>query len=255
MPSVLFTDRSIRQLKPIPGHQIEVFDRKEKGLTMRVNSGGTKAFFAVYKIGGRNCRLGLGRYPTVSLAEARQRAREALAQVARGLDPATEKLRERKDYQKSLFPAVLDDFIENYAKRKTRSWRQTERILRRAFAGPWRKLPVAHISKSTINQVLDGMISRPSAANRAFAAIRKFLNWCVERGYLEHSPCLGMKTPSKVISRDRVLSDEELTAIWLAAEKMGWPFGRAAQLLVLTAQRGDEVSGIRFQDIDQEEGL
>ena len=103
--------------------------------------------------------------------------------------------------------------------------------------------------------MLDGMISRPSAANRAFAAIRKFLNWCVERGYLEHSPCSGMKAPSKVISRDRVLSDEELTAIWLAAEKMGWPFGRVVQLLVLTAQRRNEVSGIRFQDIDQEEGL
>ena len=157
----------------------------------------------------------------------------------------------RNDYQKNLFLAVLDDFIENYAKRKTRSWRETERILRRGFAGPWRKLPVAQISKSNINYVLDGIVSRgtPSAANRAFAAIRKFLNWCVERGYLEHSPCSGMKAPSKVISRDRVLSDDELVAIWLAADKMGYPFGRLIQLLLLTAQRRSEVGGMRWEDI------
>jgi integrase len=139
----------------------------------------------------------------------------------------------------------------------TRCSHETERLLRREFAKRWSKLPVDQITKRTVSDVLDGIVRRgaPSAANHAFAAIRRVLNWCVEQGHLPHSPCIGMRAPSRVISRDRVLSDEELTAIWRSAEQMGWPFGRLVHLLILTAQRRDEVSSIRWQDLDQDEGL
>jgi integrase len=175
----------------------------------------------------------------------------------RGIDPANEKKLARDSYQSRLFPTVLDDFIENYAKRKTRSWRETDRILHQEFVAVWRKLPITQITRHTMNSVLDAIVKRgtPSAANHAFAAIRRFFNWCVERGHLDHSPCIGMKAPSKVVSRDRVLKDEELAAIWLAAEKMGWPFGSLVQLLILTGQRRNEISGLCWQHLDLDQGL
>ena len=257
MHSVVLTDFSIKQLKPKPNKQFQRFDKKITGLGLRVSPGGAKAFFLAYRFGGLNRRLSLGRYPTISLSEARQRARDALSQISRGIDPAAEKMRTRDGYKASLFPNVLDDFIENYAKRKTRSWQETDRILRQEFGRVWRKLPINQITKQHINNVLDGIVKRgtPSAANHAFAAIRKFFNWCVERGYLDYSPCTGMKAPSKIASRDRVLKDEELAAVWLAAEKMGWPFGPLVQLLILTGQRRNEVSGLCWDHLDLDQGL
>ena len=221
MGNRLLTDMVIRKLSPSPGRQVDVFDKRIRGFGLRISPGGTKSFFTAYRMGRRNHRLTLGRYPTLTLASARQMAQEALSQVARGIDPATDKLRTRDGYESSLFPAVLDDFIKNYAQRKTRSSQETERILRREFGKPWRKLPIDQITKRTVNDVLDGIVKRgaPSAANHAFAAIRRMLNWTVERGYLDHSPCGGVKAPSKVVSRDRVLSDAEIVAIWWAADK------------------------------------
>jgi integrase len=257
MPSVIFSDLFLKRLKPNPSGQFQRFDKKTPGLGIRVSPGGTKAFVLCYRVARRNRRLALGRYPTMSLSEARERAREGLGQVARGIDPANEKSLARDTYQSSLFPTVLDDFIENYAKRKTRSWRETDRILHQEFVAVWRKLPITQITRHTMNSVLDAIVKRgtPSAANHAFAAIRRFFNWCVERGHLDHSPCIGMKAPSKVVSRDRVLKDEELAAIWLAAEKMGWPFGSLVQLLILTGQRRNEISGLCWQHLDLDQGL
>lgn len=252
MASVIFSDLFLKRLKPNPGGQFQRFDKKTPGLGIRVSPGGTKAFVLCYRIARRNRRLALGRYPTMSLSEARERAREGLGQVARGIDPANEKCLARDTYQSSLFPNVLDAFIESYAKRKTRSWHETEAILRREFEKPWRRLPINQITKQTINAALDDIVKRgtPSAANHAFAAIRRLLNWTVERGYLDHSPCIGMKAPCKVVSRDRVVSNEELAAIWRAAEKMGWPFGSLVQLLILTGQRRSEVGGLCWQHLN-----
>jgi len=74
----------------------------------------------------------------------------------------------------------------------------------------------------------------------------------VERGYIDHSPCLGLRSPSKHVSRDRVLTEEELRAVWKAAADMGYPYGNLVQLLILTAQRRDEVANLRWTELDLE---
>ncbi len=127
-------------------------------------------------------------------------ARHALGQVTKGVDPATEKIRARDDYEARLVPSVLDDYIENYAKRKTKSWQETERILHQEFGKVWRKLPINQITRHTINSVLDAIVKRgaPSGANHAFADIRRFLNWCVERGYVNAGVNLHRLAGAKV---------------------------------------------------------
>ena len=149
----------------------------------------------------------------------------------------------------------MDEFIAKYAKRKTRSWHETERLLTREFARPWKHLLVGQISRRDVIKILDDIVARgsPSAANHAFAAVRKLFSWCVERDYIEHSPCFGLRAPSKFVRRDRVLSEDELLAIWSAARQMGYPFGRAVQLLILTGQRRGEVMGMRWPDLDLKE--
>lgn len=87
-------------------------------------------------------------------------------------------------------------------------------------------------------------------ANRVLAAVRRMFAWCVDRGIIETSPCSGLRPPAVERSRDRVLSDEELWRVWLASDEVGWPFGPLAKLLILTGQRLNEVSRLRWAEID-----
>lgn len=87
-------------------------------------------------------------------------------------------------------------------------------------------------------------------ANRVRAFITRFFNFAIERDLLISSPATALPRPAVEKSRDRVLSREELCAVWETAEQMGFPFGRITQLLILTAQRRDEVAGMRWSELD-----
>jgi integrase len=257
MASQLLTDILIKKLKPVEGRQFDVFDSKLPGFALRVSPKGTKTFTLLYRAGRRARRMTVGRYPLLSLSEARARAESALREVSAGKDPGALKQAARNQYADQLFAAVAEDFIEKYAKRKTKTWRETERLIQREFLSVWKHRQIQDITKQDVNRVLDGIVARnaPIAANGALAAIRKLFNWAVERGYVVTSPCAGTQRPAKAISRERVLSDAELTAVWRAAIAAPYPFGPVVQLLILTAQRRGEVIGMRWSELDLEQGL
>ena len=121
----------------------------------------------------------------------------------------------------------------------------------------WASRDIAEISKADVIDVIDEAVQsgKGGAANHALAAIRLFFNWCVDRGLLETNPCLRLRMPARKISRDRVLDDEELAAIWHAAVEIGYPFGTITQLLTLTGQRRNEVATMRWADLDLEAAL
>ena len=194
------TDLSLQKLQPIEGRQIEAWDAKIPGFGVRVSPSGTKSFVLVYRHDGRARRLTLGRFPILGLAEARKLAHKALSQLAGGTDPIAEKEAQR-DRSSNLFPAVVDEFVRLHCARHNRvnTAKETERLLRVEFLPKWRKRDVSSISKIDINRAMDKIMERgsPGAAHHAFAAIRKFFNWCVERGLVEVSPCMGLKNPAK----------------------------------------------------------
>ena len=129
---------------------------------------------------------------------------------------------------------------------------ETERLLNREFVSLWGTWPIHTISRQDVTKVLNAIVKRgaPSAANHALSAVRKMFNWAIEHGHVDRSPCFGIKAPSKLKSRDRVLTDEELASIWQSAEEMGYPYGCIIQLLILTAQRRNEVTGMRWTELD-----
>ena len=98
MPAKTLTDVAIRKLKPTAGRQVDVYDSNVRGLALRVSPSGTKTFVIWYRIGGKARRLTLGRFPLLQLADARQRAKAALIEVADGKDPAAERQRARVEY-------------------------------------------------------------------------------------------------------------------------------------------------------------
>jgi integrase len=252
MPARELTDLSLRSLPSVPGRQVDVYDSRVRGFGVRVSPNGTKSFFVYYRVGRTARRLTLGRYPNMRLGEARERARSALLAVSDGRDPAVAKQIQRDRYQADLFPAVVDAFIDRYAKIHTRRWHETKRILERAFVAAWQRRTVRDLTQADVNVIIDGIVDRgtPASAIQALAAVRKLFNWAIERGYVESSPCAHIGPPAKLSSRDRVLSDEELAAVWQAASTFGYPFGPIVQLLVLTGQRRNEVAGMRRSNLD-----
>ena len=205
----------------------------------------------LYRFRRRSRRLTLGRYPALSLAEARGEARKALALLASGVDPRGANEPERNP---EVFATLVDEFVETHCKRHNRATTAvgTERILRVHFMPSWSKRDLSDIRKADVLRIIDGIVNRntPSAANHAFVAIRTFFNWCIGRGYLELSPCQGMTMPTKLVSRDRVLTDQELTSIWKAGNAIGYPFAAVLQLLILTAQRRGEVASMQWENFD-----
>ena len=246
------TDTIIRNLKPDPGKQYERWDEVVGGLGIRVSPKGTKSFVFVYRLGSRQRRMTLGQYPGLSLKDARDQARECRYLVNKGGDPAWEKQQQHRDI--FAFDEFVPHFIDTYAKPKNRRWQTSERLLTRYFVQTWRKRDIRQIKKADVTSILDGIVAQghSTSANRAFAQNRRLFNWAVERGYIESSPCHGLKAPANSNSRDRVLSDDEIKSIWNAAERMDYPFGAVVKLLLLTGQRLNEVATMQWEDIDLE---
>ena len=113
-------------------------------------------------------------------------------------------------------------------------------------------MPLADIKRAHVIRILDSIMAegKPYRANRALASIKKLFAWSRDRGYIDHHPIDRLKPPGKEIARDRILSDGELAALWKNAAGLGYPFGPAIQLLILTAQRRGEIATMRWSDVN-----
>ena len=112
----------------------------------------------------------------------------------------------------------------------------------------WKSKPIDTLDRATAHELLDeiAMEHGTGAAREVRKHITKFFNWAVDRGLLTASPVAGMRRPELgYVARERVLTMDELKAIWAAADKMGYPFGPMVRLLILTAQRRAEIAGLR----------
>jgi integrase len=248
MARVPLTDVAIRKLSPPTVGTTELWDGKLGGFGIRVSAGGARSFVLLYRIAGRSRRLTLGRYPTLSLLDARRKAQKALAELADGVDPARQRNAASNSF---MFESVVADFIQKYARPKNKDWVETERLLSREFCSHWARRDIRELERPDVAEIIDGMVKRgsPGAAVHALAAIRRLFGWTVERGLLPRSPVDGLRPPAKIKARDRVLTDRELVAVWNAAQTLGYPFGTVAELLIRTSQRRGEVTALRWVDL------
>ena len=256
MPQKL-TEATVANAKPPTVGKLMLWDALLPGFGLRITDKGSKSWVVMYRLGGREAarqRLTLGKYPALSLAKARDEARSALGDAAKGMMPA---LARKKQEPLETFAAVADEFVERYAKQHNRSWRETERILQRYVVPAWGSRPIGDLTRQDVIKLLDGFVDRgaPVMAKQTHSTIRKMFNWAVNRGVISASPCLRLSAPAKAKDRDRVLSDEELADVWRGSERLGWPFGPVIKLLVLTGQRRQEVASMRWADVNFDRAL
>jgi integrase len=184
----------------------------------------------------------------LTLAEARLKAQEWLRMIARGVDPGADTARRKQakiESRKNTFGVVFDGFnIERLA--KERKGREVERDVRNNFLSEWKERPIMDVTELDVLTVINAKKkTAPSQARNLLGEIRRLFDWAIEqRVYgITGNPCQNIK-PTKIIgkkrSRQRILSDEELFALWRAAKRMPYPAGPVYQLLMLTALRLNE---------------
>jgi len=240
------TDKALEALKP-RAERYEVHDSYCPGLSVRVTPEGRKTFNVKYRYGISQKRMTIGVYPRISLAAARQRAMDAMRQVDDGADPA--KRRRQADHR---VDAIVAEFITRYAKPRNRRWMESERILLREFVAVFGQKDIRDVTRADILEIMDSAVERGAhySANRTLSNVRKLYNWCIERGIVEKNPIVGLKAPTKEVSRDRVLDDGEISAVLRACRNDTYPFRQFAPMLLATGQRRGEMAHMRWSEID-----
>jgi integrase len=248
----VLTARAIATLKPGPIRK-EIPDSYLPGLYLVLQPSGAKSWAVRYRAQGRTRKHTLGSYPAIDLKSARELAARALRAVAEGRDPGQEKAQARIGTPNTV-EALAKRFVDIHCRRNNRpnTIEAAERLLRLHVLPRWGKRLAKDIVRRDVIALLDEIVEggRPITANRTWALVHKLFGWAVERDIVATSPCVGIKRPAPEAPRDRALSDSELSAVWLAAEKLGGPFGALIELLILTGARRDEVGRLSWDEID-----
>src|SRR5215471_16804803 len=203
-----------------------------------------------YRQHGRTRRMIIGSAETVTPAQALEKARKLHAEVELGGDPQAKKAERREKDSLSLRSVVSD-----YLAQKTGVKEGTLRMLRTYLEGPLylkplHGVPLDRISRKDIAARLLA-VSRASGAPTAIAfgsALSSLFVWAMQMGLTEHNPVVNSFKPPTPGSRDRVLTDAELTTIWRALGDDD--YARVVKLLVLTGCRRSEIAGMRWSEFD-----
>jgi integrase len=262
------TENFLKTFRPAPGSKDRmVFDTECRGLGVRATAGGNKMFLIQWSDAGtgRKQREPLGAWGSITLEQARVAARARLGRVAQGFNPIAERARIKAEDQRQRAATAaakedarftLSDLIADWAKlhlagKRPRYAVEAERALRVAFAAHLSR-PASSLTHAAVTAVLDGKAGGGKApiAGRTMAYGRACYGWAVKRRRLALNPFAGLPAIQGANpSRDRVLADGEVRAIWRAAAVLGLPFGPIMQLLLLTAQRRQEVAAMRWSEL------
>jgi integrase len=292
MTHLLITDKVLERADPgrSPNGRLEIWDTYLPDFGYRATQRGTGSFFVMFRLAGQRRRMTIGRYPLMSLSEARDAGKQALGLVREGVSPeehlaaeraaseaaeaeqhAVEEKKQRDRDHRSFDLIVADHILKHHRgilrgnvpkePPNNRSWREVERVFKIYVLPRWGARDIATIRRSDVARLISEVQveNGPVMANRVLAHIRKLFNWAMLQpeliDVLEASPVVRGMAPSVEIARDRFLSPEEIRWLWAAAEVIGYPFGPCVQLLLVTGQRRDEVSSMTWAQLDVENRL
>jgi integrase len=255
MPREKFSARRVANLKADPHRQVDYWDQKLPGLSLRISPSGRKTWTVYYRFRKRKRRFSLGRYPSVSLAEARARAHAAFAKLDAQQDPMAEKLAAQRA---GTFAELAKDYLEHHAKKhKPKSWRGDQWMINRHLLPRWQHVKAQDVGRPDVRSLMEAVADggAPVLANRLLALMSKMFNFAVSRDWRSDNPCKGVDRAIKEESRDRVLTGDEITSIWKALDRED-PFFRALfRLRFFTAARGGEIRKMRWSNVDLDKGL
>ena len=265
MPRVKLTDRFVAGLKT--SVRTSYFDTNAAGLALRVTPKGVKTWAFVYRLGGRGPQwLTLGTYPAMGLADARTAALDHRHSVdVEGRDPRQEEKAEHaaivaaEATPAATAPAVftfadLARLYETFAKGRKRTWKDDVSKIEKYLLPAWGSMPLRDITRAHVHELLDKLAARgmTTGVNRMQAVISRLFTIALDRSLVDAHPAARMIKRFKENASERVLTDDELRALWAGLDARPGPAADAMLLRLLLGQRGGEVVGMRWAELDLE---
>jgi integrase len=206
----------------------------------------------------------IGDYPTMTLARAREVAREWRDDIAKGVDPkdkaeaakraAEAARREAEHRQANTFGLAFEAFRQEHLA-KLRTGAVVASVIEKHIMPVFGDTPLAEIAPDDVDDLLRSIAKKtPTHARRIKAYLHKFGVWAKQDRRIKESPFLSLTRFGEEQRRDRVLSLPEIRAIWRASAEMG-VFGRVVRLLLATGQRRSEVAEMQWREVDDERNV
>jgi integrase len=225
------------------------FDDAIAGFGLRVRESGARTWIYRYRIGSKQRSITLGSATSVPLALARANAGALEAKARLGQDPALEKEAARAEAGNTV-GALIDQYLDARASGwRPNSLREVRRHLL-VYAKPLHDLPVASMSQRNVAILLDAIAKNSGdvTANRLRASLETFVAWVIRQGIrLPEGNVVSYTGKRKETTRERVLSDAELKAVWDALDDTD--HSAILKLLLLTGQRAAEIGSLRWDEV------
>jgi Arm DNA-binding domain/Phage integrase family/Phage integrase central domain len=255
------TKAFVAKAKAVAGAERSIWwDENMESFGLMVTAAGHRSFIVQYRAAGRSRRYTIK--ANQSLAKARKQAKSVLGSVAEGRDPVFEKReqRKRKAEEANTLKAIAEEYLRREEQKKElRSIGERRRIFERNIYPKLGSRQIDSIRRSEIVRLLDRIEddSGASMADHVLAVLRRLMSWHASRSDDFRSPITRdmARTRPKERARERVLSDDELRAVWKAAGTFPGPYGHLVKFILLTATRRREAANMRRQEVTGSEWL
>ncbi len=267
MAKKMFTEAGLERLRPPENGRIELGDTVGPGLMLRVSETGVKSWSVLYKVKGEGGaspktgrplkgtqrRVSLGIYPILGVKQARDAAMDVLQKAFEGKDARVVRNAALLARNDNIVESVAKRFIDQDAKPNIESWKKIERAFELHVYPEWSERNIGDIRRRDVHELLDGLIAQGKAgtASDVRKHLSRLFNWAIDREIIAENPLSGLKRKDLQYRADagRALTDEELRAIWKAADRMTYPFGPYFKLMILTGQRRNEWADAKHSEI------
>ena len=247
---VKLTDRNVRVLPAVNG-RTDYTDELVRGFRLRVGTDGSRVYSVGYFAGGRWKRYTIGRVGDLTLAGAREAARQIRARARLGEDPQAEKVSERQAGQ--TFGELIGLFVQKHGPAmRPLSLIEFQRAANHDVLPVFGSRRPADITRADIRSLLERILARgaPTQAKRTLALVRAVFRWSIREDLLPAAadPTFAFSFPNEARPRDRVYTNDEIKAIFAAVP--GTELQDFVPLLFYTAVRSEEARGARWADFD-----
>lgn len=260
MPTVKLTNTLI-EAQPVGTKPTELWDTVQKGLLLKITPAGARVFMVFYRAAdGTKRKPRLGAWGQITLAQARDAARQMLAEVALRKDPSRERQQER---QAPDVAALCDRYLRDVASHHSKPsyLKQQQRMIGTRIKPALGATKVAAVMRADILALHNRLKETPYEANRVLALVSVLFKHAELWGLRPEgsNPCRLVKR-FREARRERLLSDEEVTRIFaeLDASEQSAAEDRstllAIRLLFATACRAGEILALRWDYVDRTAG-
>ena len=266
MARKLLNAKSVEHLKPSDRRQ-EISDAKVPALRIVISPTGARSWALRCRIDNRPVKLTLGPVEAYTLKRAREWASDTLLAVKAGRDPRAEK-RERaeaaqrkREEEEQKRQDTVATVVERWLatdQADNRTVGEVAAIMRLYVLPAWGDKPIGQIRKRDVVELVERVAEgdgvrrgAPIRANRLLAHIKRMFSWAAHRDLVDVNFAAAVEKPAREVSRDRVLDDDEVVAIWRAAEDFD-AYGRLVRLLIVTGCRLNEIAQAKVDELVEE---